>query len=69
MRNVEEITSVVVGTAYHLHRELGPDLLETVYEAVLEKMLKDQGLSVERQKPIPIEFAGMTFDEGFRADP
>jgi iron complex transport system substrate-binding protein len=60
MRNVEEISSVVVDTAYHLHRELGPGLLETVYEAVLEKMLRDRGLVVERQKAVPIEFAGLT---------
>jgi iron complex transport system substrate-binding protein len=60
MRNVEEISSVVVDTAYHLHRELGPGLLETVYEAVLEKMLRDRGLVVEHQKAVPIEFAGLT---------
>jgi iron complex transport system substrate-binding protein len=68
MQNVEEISSVVVDTAFHLHRNLGPGLLETVYEAVLEKMLMDRGLAVARQKPVPIEFAGLRFDEGFRAD-
>jgi len=68
MQNVEEISEVVVDTAFHLHRDLGPGLLETVYEAVLEKVLKDKGLSVERQKPVRIEYAGLSFDEGFRAD-
>ena len=68
MRKIEEIATTVVDTAFHLHRDLGPGLLETVYEAVLEKMLSDQGLVVERQKPVPIEFAGITFEEGFRAD-
>ena len=68
MQNVEDISAVVVDAAYHLHRDLGPGLLETVYEAVLEKMLKDRGLAVERQKPVPIMFAGLPFDEGFRAD-
>jgi iron complex transport system substrate-binding protein len=47
---------------------LGPGLLETVYEVVLAKMLRDQGLEVERQKTIPIQYAGFTFEEGFRAD-
>ena len=68
MRKIEEIATTVVDTAFHLHSDLGPGLLETVYEAVLEKMLSDRGLVVERQKPVPIEFAGITFEEGFRAD-
>ena len=54
--------------AFHLHRDLGPGLLETVYEVVLAKMLRDHGLEVERQKPIPIQSEGFTFEEGFRAD-
>jgi iron complex transport system substrate-binding protein len=68
MHDVEEIAAEVVDAAFHLHRDLGPGLLETVYEAVLEKMLKDRDLAVERQKPVPIRYAGLTFDEGFRAD-
>jgi len=66
--NVEEIATVVVDTAYHLHRGLGPGLLETVYEVVLADQLTRKGLRVERQKPIPIVYAGIRFDEGFRAD-
>ena len=54
--------------AFRLHRDLGPGLLETVYEVVLAKLLKEQGLRVERQKPIPIRYAGFSFEEGFRAD-
>jgi iron complex transport system substrate-binding protein len=53
---------------FRLHRDLGPGLLETVYEVVLAKMLQDQGLEVERQKPIMIQYGGFTFEEGFRAD-
>lgn len=68
MSEIEKITATVVDTAFHIHRDLGPGLLETVYEAVLEKMLRERGLSVERQKPVPIQYAGLTFDEGFRAD-
>ena len=68
MKNVEEISAIVVDTAFHLHRDLGPGLLESVYETVLARMLQDRGLTVIRQKPVPITFAGITFDEGFRAD-
>lgn len=66
--NVEELSAIVVDTAYHLHYELGPGLLESVYEVVLAKMLEDRGLRVERQKPVPIEFAGLCFNEVFRVD-
>lgn len=67
-KDKEEIAAILVDCAFRLHRDLGPGLLETVYEVVLAKMLRDQGLEVERQKPIPIQYAGFTFEEGFRAD-
>src|SRR5689334_23056962 len=54
--------------SFIIHRELGPGLLESVYEVVLAKQLKDLGLMVERQVAIPIHFQGVDFDEGFRAD-
>lgn len=63
-----EIGDIVVSTAIRLHQDLGPGLLESVYEAILEKQLQAQGLSVRRQVPIPFEYAGMQFNEGFRAD-
>ena len=68
MKNVEELSAAVVDAAFHLHKDLGPGLLESVYEVVLTKMLEQKGLAVERQKPIPIQYAGIRFDEGFRAD-
>lgn len=66
--NVEEISATVVDCAYKLHVELGPGLLESVYEVVLAKMLEERGLSVRRQVRVPIEVRGLKFDEGFRAD-
>ena len=63
-----EIGDIVVSTAIRLHQELGPGLLESVYEAVLSRMLEKQGLRVQRQVGVPIEFGGERFDEGFRAD-
>jgi GxxExxY protein len=68
MKEINDISGIVVDCAYHLHKNLGPGLLESVYEAVLEKMLQDKGLIVERQQRVPIVFEGMTFEEGFRAD-
>jgi len=63
-----EIAKIVVDTAYHIHRRLGPGLLESVYEVILAYALNTRGLKVERQVPVPIVFDGMKFDEGFKAD-
>ena len=66
--NAEELSAVVVDAAYHIHCELGPGLLESVYEAVLAKALERRGLRVERQKVVTFEYDGMTFDDGLRLD-
>lgn len=66
--NENEIARLVMDKAFLLHRELGPGLLESVYEVVLGRQLSEAGLMVERQVPIPVRFQGITFDEGFRAD-
>jgi len=63
-----EITGAVVDVCYHMHRELGPGLLESVYEIVLAHELKAAGMRVERQVSIPIMWRGISFEEGFRAD-
>jgi len=63
-----EIGRLVVDTAISLHKELGPGLLETVYEVVLVRELERRGLRAERQVPVAIEYSGFRFDEGFRAD-
>jgi GxxExxY protein len=63
-----EIGAVVGDTAIHLHKELGPGLLETVYETILAKLLEKRGLKIQRQVRIPIDFEGERFEEGFRAD-
>ena len=63
-----EIAKIIVDAAYHIHKGLGPGLLESVYEIILSQKLKKRGLKVERQAPVPIVFDGIKFDEGFRAD-
>ena len=63
-----DIANSVMDAAFLIHRELGPGLLESVYEVVLARQLIGKGLAVERQVPIPIRFQEIVFDEGFRAD-
>ena len=63
-----QIGKIVVDAAVAVHRALGPGLLESVYEIVMAAELRERGLRIERQVPVPIEFRGLHFDEGFRAD-
>ena len=66
--NENEIGKIIVNSAVTLHKELGPGLLESVYEVILARELEKCGLTVERQAAIPIEYHGISFPEGFRAD-
>jgi GxxExxY protein len=63
-----DISGSIVDAAYKVHVRLGPGLLESVYENILAYELTRRGHRVERQKPIPIVYDGMTFDVGFRLD-
>lgn len=63
-----ELGKIIVDAAVEVHRELGPGLLESVYEVILAHELGLRGLSVTRQVPIAIHYKRMTFDEAFRAD-
>ena len=67
-QEAERVAAVVVDAAYKVHKTLGPGLLESVYEAVLARMLERRGLRVERQKAVAFDFDGMHFDEGLRVD-
>ena len=66
--NENEIGMMVVDAAIAVHRELGPGLLESVYEAVLADELAGRGLSAVRQVLVPIVYKGKQIDEGYRAD-
>ncbi|HEY3488331.1 MAG TPA: GxxExxY protein [Gammaproteobacteria bacterium] len=63
-----DIGTIIIKTATQIHRQLGSGLLENVYEVVLMRELKKQGLKVDRQIPVPIKYDGVQFEEGFRAD-
>ena len=66
--SINDITGTIVDVALQIHKDLGPGLLESVYEAVLAKKLEGRGLRVERQKILRFEYDGLVFDEGFRMD-
>jgi GxxExxY protein len=68
MMTLDDITGEIVDASIKLHQDIGTGLLESVYEAILSKVLVRRGLSVERQKPICFEYDGISFDDGFRVD-
>lgn len=66
--NENELAKVIVNNCYKIHVELGPGLLESVYEEILFYELTSQGFKVERQKAIPVFWKEIKMDIGFRAD-
>ncbi len=68
MADVEMLARKAIERGLFVHRELGPGLLESVYEAVLATGLAREGLHVERQKLVPMTFEGITYPESFRLD-
>lgn len=64
----EEIGKAIVNAAFKVHKELGPGLLEKVYEACVAHELRKTGYDVKRQINIPIIYDGIQFDEGLRLD-
>ncbi len=63
-----ELSKIIVNVAYQIHVNLGPGLLESVYEEIMYFELTNQGLRVERQKAIPVFWNGIKMEIGFRAD-
>lgn len=62
------LTEQIIGAAIEVHRELGPGLLESVYETCLCHELCQDGLKIERQKVIPFFYKGVKLDAGYRLD-
>ncbi len=63
-----EISKIIVNACYNIHVELGPGLLESVYEEILYYELSNKGLNVTRQKAIPVIWKDIKMEIGFRAD-
>ena len=66
--DIEQLVKVVIDTGLRLHIDLGPGLMESVYEAVFAARLEKRGMRVARQEPIKIKVDGLIFPEAFRAD-
>ncbi len=67
-KELNKITEGIIGAAINVHRTLGPGLLESAYEACVAFDLGEVGLSVERQKALPIRYKGVSLDCGYRLD-
>ena len=68
MATVEELATLAVDAGFHIHKELGPGLLESVYEMLLASKLASIGYSVARQQLVDIEFENVRIDGAFRID-
>ncbi len=66
--NITRIGTAVVDSAFTVHKNLGPGLLEKVYEVCLCHELSKRGITTLRQIDIPIKYDGFTFKEGLRLD-
>jgi GxxExxY protein len=65
---IDELSGEAIDAAIRIHRELGPGLLESVYETVLAGSPTRSGFKVERQRPVDIVYDGMRFEAAFRID-
>ena len=64
-----ELSYIIIGAAIEVHRELGPGLLEAIYEeALFIELTEEQGLRVERQKVLPVIYKDRVLEKSYRAD-
>jgi GxxExxY protein len=66
--DIDAIAREAIDCGFKIHRELGPGLLESVYEMVLARALEQRGFGVERQRPVTFTFENITFEDAFRID-
>ncbi|MCD4813010.1 GxxExxY protein [bacterium] len=62
------LAKMIIHKAFQIHKDIGPGLLETVYEVILAKELENEGLNVSVQQPISVKYKKYIFEQGFRAD-
>jgi GxxExxY protein len=65
---IEALARIVVNTGFELHRDIGPGLLESAYEALMASILAKEGCDVQRQVPIQMNYRGVTVDNAFKID-
>ena len=66
--NENELAKTVVDVAFHIHKTLGPGLLESVYQKIMAHEIKKRGLSDEEEVPLPVIWEDIKMDVGFRVD-
>jgi len=65
---INQITGIIIEESIEIHRDLGPGLMESVYEIILAERLRDRGLKVDCQVEVPLFYQGRRFPLGFRLD-
>ena len=68
MRDQSSLTGTIIGGAMEVHRALGPGLLETAYCTCLYHELRQRGLKVRKEVPLPLSYKGVHLDAGYRLD-
>lgn len=68
MQRANELSNIIIGKAIEVHKSLGPGLLESAYQECLFYELINAGLSVEKEKPMPIIYKEVKLDHGYRID-
>ena len=66
--DLEAIAGTVIDCGFQLHREIGPGLLESAYEALMAEALRQRGLSAVRQVQVPLQYRGVVVDNAFKID-
>jgi GxxExxY protein len=67
-RTENELSKIILNAAFRVHSAIGPGLLESAYEACLAYELRDQGLKVVTQLPLPLVYRGIRLEVGYRLD-
>ena len=67
-QEIEALATISVDAALEVHRQLGPGLLESAYEACFAHELELRGIRFQRQLPVPLNYKGRLVEVGFRAD-
>lgn len=68
MKQLDDLTGAIIDASIQIHRDLGPGLLESVYESLLQRALVKRGFEVKQQQTVSFEYDGESFDEGLRVD-
>ena len=66
--NKDPLTNKIIGCAIEVHRELGPGLLESIYQQCLAHEMSLNGLQFKQEHPLPVHYKGIQLDSGYRID-